>query len=107
MKNWIKKLGVTTLAARLLAGFGATSALAQETVTVGIVSGPAEEIWQIVVDSAAKEDITVELELFTDYNQPNVALQNGSLDLNAFQHVAFLEDWNASNDGTLAPLGFK
>ena len=106
MKNWIKKLGVTTLAAGLLAGFGATSALAQETVTVGIVSGPAEEIWQIVVDAAAKEDITVELELFTDYNQPNVALQNGSLDLNAFQHVAFLEDWNASNDGTLAPLGF-
>lgn len=60
-----------------------------------------------MVDAAAKEDITVELELFTDYNQPNVALQNGSLDLNAFQHVAFLEDWNASNDGTLAPLGFN
>lgn len=106
MKNWIKKLGLTTLAAGLLTGLGATSAFAQETVTVGIVSGPAEEIWQIVVDAAAEEDIEIELELFTDYNQPNVALQNGSLDLNAFQHVAFLEDWNESNDGTLAPLGF-
>lgn len=106
MKNWIKKIGVTSLAAGLLASLGATSAFAEETVSVGIVSGPAEEIWEIVVNEAAEEGIEVELELFTDYNQPNVALDNGSLDLNAFQHVAFLEDWNSANDGTLAPLGF-
>lgn len=106
MKNWIKKIGVTSLAAGLLASLGATSAFAEETVSVGIVSGPAEEIWEIVVNAAAEEGIEVELELFTDYNQPNVALDNGSLDLNAFQHVAFLEDWNSANDGTLAPLGF-
>lgn len=77
-----------------------------EKVSVGIVPGSAEDVWQVVVDQAAKEGIEVELELFTDYNQPNEALQNGSIDLNAFQHLAFLDNWNEANDGNLVPIGF-
>ncbi|AXY24600.1 methionine ABC transporter substrate-binding protein [Suicoccus acidiformans] len=112
MKQWIKKLSVAVLAGALTLP-SALPVLASEagsfegeTVKIGVVSGPEEDVWQVVVDKAAEEGITVELELFTDYVQPNVALQDGSIDLNAFQHVAFLEDWNASNDGTLEPIGY-
>lgn len=110
MSKWLKSLGVLSLAASLLAG-ATTGVQAQgefegEEVKVGIVPGSAEEIWDVVVEKAEADGITVELVLFSDYIQPNIALQDGSTDLNAFQHVAFLDDWNASNDGTLTPLGY-
>ncbi|MBK0348036.1 MetQ/NlpA family ABC transporter substrate-binding protein [Aerococcaceae bacterium zg-ZJ1578] len=108
MKNWIK-----FSAALLAAGaFAAPLVSAEEKsfegekVTVGLVSGPAEDVWKVVSEKAAKDGIEIEVVLFTDYNQPNEALQNGSIDLNAFQHVAFLNNWNDSNKGDLTPLGF-
>ncbi|PMC80759.1 MetQ/NlpA family ABC transporter substrate-binding protein [Anaerococcus hydrogenalis] len=50
---------------------------------------------------------------FSDYNQPNEALKAGDIDLNAFQHKKFLEDYNKSHktdivavgDTLLAPMG--
>lgn len=109
MKKLLKLSAVALLSSTLLSGV-ASNVLANdfegESVTVGIVPGSAEDVWQVVVDKAAEEGIEVKLEFFTDYNQPNEALQNGSIDLNAFQHIAFLDNWNESNDGDLVPLGF-
>lgn len=113
MNKWIKKLGVLSLAGSLLIASGANAVKAEEasefedqSVTVGIVPGSAEEVWSIVVEKAEADGIEVDLILFNDYIQPNVALQDGSIDLNAFQHVAFLEDWNDANDGDLTPVGY-
>lgn len=78
-----------------------------EKVTVGVASDYEQDTWNVVVEKAAEEGIEVEIVLFNDYVQPNIALQDGSLDLNAFQHVAFLQDWNESNDGDLIPLAFS
>jgi len=36
---------------------------------------------------------------------PNTALKNGDIDLNAFQHYAFLNAWNKANDGDLKAIG--
>ena len=36
--------------------------------------------------------VTIELKEFTDYNQPNEALKNGEIDVNAFQHIYFLNN---------------
>lgn len=110
MRKWLNSLSVVGLAASLLVGVS-SSVQAQgefegEEVTVGIVPGPAEEVWDVVVEKAEADGISVELVLFSDYIQPNIALQDGSLDLNAFQHVAFLEDWNDANDGSLTGLGY-
>src|SRR5699024_11374193 len=49
--------------------------------------------------------VTVKLKSFTDYTQPNKALANGDVDLNAFQHYAFLDAWNKANKGSLTPIG--
>lgn len=110
MRKWLKGLGVVSLATSLLVGTAVTSQaqgeFEGEEVTVGIVPGSAEEVWQVVVDKAAEDGITVDLVLFNDYVQPNIALQDGSVDLNAFQHVAFLDNWNEANEGDLTPIGF-
>ncbi|MBA5728892.1 MetQ/NlpA family ABC transporter substrate-binding protein [Aerococcaceae bacterium INB8] len=112
MKKFLKSLGVLSLAGSVLVG--ATSAVqAQgefegERVTVGVVSEAEEQVWEFVSEQALEQEgIELELVLFTDYVQPNVALQDGSTDLNAFQHVAFLNEWNEANDGNLEALGFS
>lgn len=109
MKKFIQKLSVISLAAGLVAG-GAGLVEAQdfdgEKVSIGVASEFEAETWEVVVEAAAEEGIEIELVLFTDYVQPNIALNDGSIDLNAFQHVAFLQDWNEANDGELVPLGF-
>lgn len=104
------KLVLSLLATSLFTNVLSANAQEKEfegkTVNVGIVAGPAEDVWKVVVEKAKEDGIEVKLTLFTDYNQPNEALQNGSLDLNAFQHIAFLDNWNESNKGDLTPLGF-
>lgn len=112
MKKFIQSLASVALASSLLVG--ATSAVqAQgefegEHVTVGVVSEAEEQVWKFVAEQALEQEgIELELVLFTDYVQPNIALFDGSTDLNAFQHVAFLEEWNEANDGDLVPLGFS
>lgn len=113
MKKLVNKVAGWTLSGLLLAGFAAPSVLADEEkpfdgekVSVGVASEYEEDVWNLVKDKAGEEGIELEVVLFTDYVQPNIAVQDGSVDLNAFQHVAFLNDWNQSNDGDLIPLGF-
>ena len=63
-------------------------------------------IWNQVAKTAKeKYGITVKTKTFTDYNQPNKALKNGDIDLNAFQHQAFLDEWNKANKGDLVSIG--
>ena len=75
-----------------------------ETVTIGVV-GASDAYWQTFVDAAAEEGITVKLEDFAEYTQPNPALSEGELDLNQFQHLQYLADYNVSNDDDLVPIG--
>ncbi|MDO5005611.1 MAG: MetQ/NlpA family ABC transporter substrate-binding protein [Ligilactobacillus salivarius] len=88
--------------------FGHKKTEARKTVTVGVVgqTNQDEKIWNQVKKTAKeKYGVTVKIKNFTDYNQPNKALQNGEIDLNSFQHKAFLNAWNKANKGTLVPIG--
>ncbi|MBO6307849.1 MAG: hypothetical protein J6N70_03215 [Oribacterium sp.] len=62
------------------------------TVKLGIMGGSDEEIWDPVKEAVADKGINIEYVFFTDYTQPNAALANGDIDLNAFQHYAYLND---------------
>lgn len=81
-------------------------------VKVGVV-GENNEQWDVIIDELAKENITVELVKFADYSLPNQALADGEIDLNAFQHHAYLnneiktKNYNitAIGDTIIAPLG--
>ena len=70
--------------------------LAEETVTVkvGVVGSTNEQWTQVLVPALAKEGINIELVEFSDYVMPNIALAQGDIDMNAFQHYNFLNNWN-------------
>ncbi len=66
---------------------------ADEPLRVGASPVPHAEILRFVEDELA-EDAGLDLEVveFTDYVQPNVALDDGSLDANYFQTIPYLEE---------------
>lgn len=93
----------------LLAACGSSSSSSSSddtTLKVGIMTldDATEPLWDKVKELAEDKGVKIELVEFTDYNQPNEALQNGEIDVNAFQHKYFLSNWNSENDGTLVEV---
>lgn len=81
---------------------------AKRTVTIGIMAGSKQddEIWNTVSKTAKdKYNVTLKFKRFTDYNQPNKALENGDVDLNSFQHKLFLQTWNKTHKTDLVSIG--
>lgn len=86
-------------------GCGQTQAATKETtVRVGIMSAD-EPIWRPVVAKLKQEHVKLKLVEFSDYNQPNKALSDHQIDLNAFQHYKFLDSWNQAHHTKLVALG--
>ncbi|WP_175985510.1 MetQ/NlpA family ABC transporter substrate-binding protein [Microbacterium tenebrionis] len=75
-----------------------------DVVTIGVV-GKSDEQWPAFVDAAAEEGITVELVDFGSYEQPNPALTEGEIDLNQFQHIVYLAQYNEASGEDLTPIG--
>lgn len=63
------------------------------TLTIGASPVPHAEILKFVQDNlAASAGLNIEIEEFTDYVQPNVALNDKQIDANFFQHVPYMQD---------------
>lgn len=93
----------------LLAGLAACAAPAagdggDDVVKIGVV-GKSDPQWAAFEEAAADEGITIELVDFADYAQPNPATTEGELDLNQFQHIVYLADYNVSAGEDLTPIG--
>ena len=73
-------------------------------VTVGVV-GSNNEQWDTVNELLAEENIQVKLVEFSEYKLHNAALDSGEIDLNAFQHKAYLEKEIADLGYGIAILG--
>jgi D-methionine transport system substrate-binding protein len=84
----------------------AAPGVAAETVRVGIMSGEAEEVWAVVAEEAKARGLLVEAVTFSDYAGPNVALEKGELDANAFQHQPFLDAEIAAHGYRIVPVAF-
>ncbi|GAB2875530.1 MetQ/NlpA family ABC transporter substrate-binding protein [Nocardioides pacificus] len=76
----------------------------EQAVRIGVVDA-SEPYWDTYVDAAADEGIEVELVNFSEYTQPNPALSEAEIDLNQFQHIVYLADYNVANDDDLQPVG--
>ncbi|WP_217587620.1 MetQ/NlpA family ABC transporter substrate-binding protein [Lentibacillus saliphilus] len=78
----------------------------EDTVTVKIgVNGTDGAQWPILKEKAAKEGIEIELIEFADYTLPNNALAQGDIDMNAFQHIAFLGQFVKESGQDIVPIG--
>ena len=74
-------------------------------IKVGASPAPHAEILAQAKDILAEHGYTLEVVEYSDYIQPNVALDDGELDANYFQHITYLEDYNAENGTTLVSAG--
>lgn len=115
-RKWLASALVATLAIGLLAGCGggdnsstgssASSATSTEaessssddkTITIGASPSPHAVILNEFADEFEKEGYTLDVVEFTDYVQPNNALEAGDLDANYFQHKPYLDNFNEEN----------
>ena len=113
MKKLVSLLLTGVLAAGLLAGCGGantpaetpaaetpaaeTGSLEGATLKVGATPAPHAEILEVVKDILAEQGITLEIVQYNDYVQPNNAVEDGSLDANYFQHITYMNQFNADN----------
>lgn len=92
------------LAAFALAATGAAAKDPKELV-IGTSAGPyADQIKLGIKPILEKQGYKVKLVEFNDYVQPNIALAEGSLDANVFQHVTYLNKFAAEHKLALSPL---
>ena len=76
------------------------------TLTVGALATPAGDILKFIQDNlAADAGLDIQFQEFTDYNTPNIALSDGSIDANLFQNATFLSTYNESVGGDLVSVG--
>ena len=97
LKKWLG-LGVLALAAGVfLTACGQNDS--KNTLTVGVMTmtDSDEKRWDKIQELLEKDNIKLKFKQFTDYSQPNKALKNGDIDINAFQHYNFLNNWNKQN----------
>ena len=89
----LKKLAATlAITSTLLLTACGPAAQDNHHIKVGISSGIDQSLWAVVQKVAKqKYDLDVEVVTFNDYVLPNEALNNGDLDINAFQHKPYLE----------------
>ena len=66
-------------------------------IRVGASPSPHAEILEFAKDQLAAKGYELEIVEFTDYVMPNVALYEGDLDANFFQHTPYLDNYNEQN----------
>ncbi|CAM4339935.1 MetQ/NlpA family ABC transporter substrate-binding protein [Acinetobacter pragensis] len=88
-KIWIIALTAAVLVISLSVYRWSTQNTAHQTLKIGI-SPPYAELLQSVADDLKQQGIHVQLVEFSDWQAPNVAVQNGDIDANFFQQSVFL-----------------
>lgn len=120
-KTWKNVTAAAVLAAACavgLAGCGSKDGASAGTTTADSAGGSAEKTivkvgvvgeynaqWDTINELLADEGIEVELVKFTDYAAPNRALDDGEIDLNAFQHKAYLANDIAQKGYDIVDIG--
>lgn len=75
------------------------------TLKVGASNVPHAEILEFAKPLLEEEGITLDITTYNDYVVPNVALDEGDLDANYFQHLPFFTSAVAENDYDFANAG--
>lgn len=93
----------------VIAGCGGTgndSKGGSETTTVKVGTTTAETpTWELMKELAKEEGIKIEIVQFSDYVQPNIALDNGEIDLNAFQTISYFESFKEERNLNISAIG--
>jgi D-methionine transport system substrate-binding protein len=103
LKKILSVTGIAFAATALLTACGNSNSESDKTVlNVGVMSMTDSDVarWEKIQELVGDE-VEIKFTEFTDYSQPNKALANGEVDINAFQHYNFLNNWNDENNSDL------
>ncbi|MBM3717021.1 MAG: metal ABC transporter substrate-binding protein, partial [Actinobacteria bacterium] len=89
---------------RLVGGSDTAAGGDRTTVRLGTTDA-AQGHWPVLQEILAEEGIDLEIVPFDSYETPNPALADGSIDLNAFQHIDYLSDHNVATGDGLSVVG--
>ena len=78
---------------------------AKGTITVAASPTPHAEILAKAAELLAAQGWTLEVTEFEDYVQPNLVVDDGDIDANYFQHIPYLDNFNAENGTKLVNAG--
>ncbi len=73
------------------------AALSGIKISVAASPTPHAEILKVAQEILAQKNIVLDIIEYTDYVQPNNVVESGEVDANYFQHVPYLDDFNAEN----------
>ena len=95
----ILSLVLTGVLAISLIGCGGSNSSSSDdkTIRIGVSPVPHKEIVEQAVEELEDKGYTVEIVEFDDYVLPNTAVEEGELDANYFQHIAYLNTFNEEN----------
>jgi len=111
MKKWISILLITLLTLSIVGcskGTNEANGNTQketEVIKIGVTPEPHGRIVELIKDDLKEEGIEIEIVEFTDYVTPNLALNDGDLDANFFQHEPYLNDFIKENNVDLVSIG--
>lgn len=97
--------GLTACSGSSTAAEGSTAA---DSTTLTVAASPtphAEILNDFAAPLLAKEGIELKVKEYTDYIQPNKDTTSGAVDANYFQHITYLENYNAENGTDLVSAG--
>ena len=101
----MKKLAIFFLIAIIsLVAAGCATQAEESRLKIGI-RGSESRTWDFVKAQAEKQGLHIEVVQFNANVNPNTVLLEGDIDANAFQHVAFLDQFNTKNNSDIVPVG--
>lgn len=112
----LKKLAVGLALVGLLTGCGNNkndkendnsnkNAKEEKTIKIGVVGEYNDVLKAVIKRYEQKTGNKAELVVFSDYNQPNEALESGDIDINSFQHKKFLDSYNKDHNSDIVSIG--
>ncbi|MDD3186790.1 MAG: MetQ/NlpA family ABC transporter substrate-binding protein [Anaerostipes sp.] len=105
MKKTIVALLAVVLCMGTLAGCGSSKSKDDKKILVGASPSPHAEILKEAAKELKKDGYTLEVKEYSDYVQPNTALDSGDLDANYFQHKPYLDQFNEEKKTKLVSAG--
>ncbi|MFF3921720.1 MetQ/NlpA family ABC transporter substrate-binding protein [Paenibacillus lactis] len=83
---------------------GQSGAGEEVTLKVAALIPPMTDVLEMAKPKLKEEGINLEIVILSDNVQPNNALANKEVDANFFQHVPYMEEYNANNGSELVPV---
>lgn len=105
MRRTFLKLAAATLVGAALSASAFAADPAKKEITFGTTVGDfGDMVRQSIKPQLEKKGYTVKLVEFTDYVRPNLALAEGAIDVNIFQHRPYLDNFAREHKLSLTPV---